>query len=654
MNALDASCVLVRVHGPDPTGKKAEDRAFYNMENGLTTLSASGFVCRRNSDNALVAVTCASVVAPFLQAAQDGSEEFLDELMVGASVHCYFENSHWVRCHLGGVVRLRRVVEAAEGLVGSRVVSQRGIHVGCIAVLELLDSNGSNMIHSGDPYMTKGGATAITPLSVAAPVELKRGETLSISSSPFGLVSPGVFQNSLTTGIVSNIVRIPHNNLNGNEDRASAASHAANLILTDARCLPGSEGGAVFNGAGELIGMVAPAVQRGDKSKVELGAVIPLSLFADRIGLSFEFRKRGNTSANRNALVTLNELSNFSASPAKLSTPTYAEQQLILQRRFNPQIGKPIIPLTNSESAVATSEKVGLLEYAVQQACRSVVLISVNSSWGSGIVVSEQGHILSCAHLFRPFTSPDRETKRLRLRNPRTRVKVVFRDQPQLQEYTAQLLFCSRGAIDVALLKLDVEKNGKDDRTSVLQPGSCAVELSERGPQPGQKCIALGHAIFDPSTQLMSTASAGVISKVVPHPRDNREPAILQTCASVFRGHSGGMLSDSQGRFMGILTSNARHSNGSIIPTINFSIPLAMLTPLIELANLDAVTMEANLAAVCDAYDRDDPPLLALWRLEGGAPPPVDDAVSSQNDTSLRKQENSRFAEFLNQFGSKL
>ncbi len=47
--------------------------------------------------------------------------------------------------------------------------------------------------------------------------------------TPFGTLSQDVFMNCLSTGVVSNVT--------GNRNQ---------LFLTDARCIPGSEGGAVW------------------------------------------------------------------------------------------------------------------------------------------------------------------------------------------------------------------------------------------------------------------------------------------------------------------------------------------------------------------------------------------------------------------------
>jgi S1-C subfamily serine protease len=74
-------------------------------------------------------------------------------------------------------------------------------------------------------------------------VSVRQGEDIYCVSSPFGVLSRDTFQNSVTKGIVSNIITT--------RDESQLA------ILTDARMLPGSEGGGLFQaGTGECIAVI--------------------------------------------------------------------------------------------------------------------------------------------------------------------------------------------------------------------------------------------------------------------------------------------------------------------------------------------------------------------------------------------------------------
>jgi len=574
-----AAAVLVRVSGPDARGLKSVGRSFFSTEGGRTTLSSSGVVCRsRAARSGLCVVTSAYILAPFIRVEDDGIPSVEDRLVEACTIHILMETGVWLECKSVRIARLKNVLRAAEQLTGSRAKRQRGIHVGCVALLEIVEEDAAEQL-LGVPELH------------AVMNGVKRGDGVMVMSSAFGLVSPTVFQNSLTTGVVSNIVHWP-----------STAEDPC-IYLTDARCLAGSEGAPVYNEDGQFLGIVAPAFFRGDMSHVELNAIIHVAQFAEDLEL---------------------DLGGF---------PGAENEKIFVQ-----QTAGTSMPLRHKESHIEgidiglMKSKFGLMmfprsvEHAVAQAACSVVLVRVNTSWGSGILISEDGIIITCAHLFKTFTIRNTRSGRLEMRKISTRILVTFRDHEKTT-FPAELVFCAKGPIDVALLRIRGQPN--------LFPKP--VELPQDVTNfafAGQKCVALGHAIFNPNVGLQATITAGNVAKVIPHPRDHRFPAILQTCASVFRGHSGGMLGDEEGRFLGILTSNARHSNGSIIPTINFAIPFSMVRPLMDVIHKDEETQNA----VFDAYDLRDPELVSLWHLEAGPSPPQP------------KPKPSRYEEFLREF----
>lgn len=77
-------------------------------------------------------------------------------------------------------------------------------------------------------------AVSVAPLGAVA-----KGAPLLACGSPFGAFCPDIFLNTLSRGVLSNA--------------------AGSLLLTDARCLPGTEGGGVFAAqpAGALVALVA-------------------------------------------------------------------------------------------------------------------------------------------------------------------------------------------------------------------------------------------------------------------------------------------------------------------------------------------------------------------------------------------------------------
>ena len=92
---------------------------------------------------------------------------------------------------------------------------------------------------------------------------LQRGDPLTIISSPFGLVSPKVFRNSLSSGTLSNVI------YQRGIDKPS-------LLLTDAVIHAGGEGGGVADANGHLIGLIAPTLVRDTKVGLEFTCILPI------------------------------------------------------------------------------------------------------------------------------------------------------------------------------------------------------------------------------------------------------------------------------------------------------------------------------------------------------------------------------------------
>lgn len=75
------------------------------------------------------------------------------------------------------------------------------------------------------------------------------GKRLTLHGSGFGLIAPSVLINNISQGIVANIIH-PYRAARRADEQASS------LVLTDAKFLPGMEGGAVsWDETGELAGL---------------------------------------------------------------------------------------------------------------------------------------------------------------------------------------------------------------------------------------------------------------------------------------------------------------------------------------------------------------------------------------------------------------
>ncbi|XP_068654486.1 glyoxysomal processing protease, glyoxysomal isoform X4 [Aristolochia californica] len=185
----------------------------------------------------------------------------------------------------------------------------------------------------------------------------------------------------------------------------------------------------------------------------------------------------------------------------------------------------------------------------------------------------------------------------------------------------------------------------------------CLEDLPAKRPskESGSNVHVIGHGLFGPRADLQPSVSSGVVAKVVVMQRpvdhydldstiEGRFPAMLETTAAVHPGVSGGAVVDSDGHLIGLVTSNARHGRGTLIPHLNFSIPCAALQPIFKFS-------ETSDESFLHVMDKPDESLSAVWALM----PPAPSGKQSRTDSGLpfsvlehkKEQKGSRFAKFL-------
>eukprot|EP01114_Cavostelium_apophysatum_P016795 TRINITY_DN4848_c0_g1_i1.p1 TRINITY_DN4848_c0_g1~~TRINITY_DN4848_c0_g1_i1.p1 ORF type:complete len:560 (-),score=56.11 TRINITY_DN4848_c0_g1_i1:31-1710(-) len=230
-------------------------------------------------------------------------------------------------------------------------------------------------------------------------------------------------------------------------------------------------------------------------------------------------------------------------------------------------------------------------ERVVSEAEKYLVLVSIGHSWASGFLISSAGHILTNAHLLRPFLLAD--LSKPSLQNPQISARVrIYMDGAE-RWFDADIMFVTDATshVDAALLKV----KGATETTFAHVDSAISRRHEIR---PGQAVAVLGYPVFNPE-DLRPTFTAGIISKVV---RNNGAPALIITNAPVHEGNSGGILLSSDGIFLGMVTSNARETGSKeVIPRINFTIPFAELLPF-----FDFVSGGSDDIQVLEAVNRSD------------------------------------------------
>ncbi|EGG18560.1 hypothetical protein DFA_04054 [Cavenderia fasciculata] len=370
------------------------------------------------------------------------------------------------------------------------------------------------------------------------------GSPVTVVASPFGYISPTIFLNSLSTGVICNCIQ---------ERTYSQPS----LYLTDARCLPGSEGGGVFDNDGRLVGVVAtPIKSKDDKSPFNLTPLIPVHTFIM-------------------ALEKLSKKENINLFPGTTN------------------IGSGGMGSLSSSFPSPCPSSDGLLTSLKNK----IVLVKFKDTWGSGVIISDDGYVLTNAHLLTPtipalkasttaasIASLQSPTVSLSensyppslFENYQVDIRVNFASIVGKEAveghswYRGAIEYISHTHLDIALLR--IKRHIESDRFHHVTCNTLA------NPKHGTKVSVLGFPLVPPSQNPSISVTSGIISNIV---CIDGCAVSYQTTAPVHSGNSGGGLFDLNGNFLGVVTCNAKQKNGSIITDLNFSIPTTSLQSFI-------------------------------------------------------------------------
>lgn len=186
----------------------------------------------------------------------------------------------------------------------------------------------------------------------------------------------------------------------------------------------------------------------------------------------------------------------------------------------------------------------------------------------------------------------------------------------------------------------------------------CPIVKDSACPSPGSKVFVIGHGLFGPRCDFAPSACVGVIAKVVESSRplpnrtnqqDNhsleRIPAMLETTASVHPGGSGGAVVNADGHMIGLVTSNAKHGGGTVIPNLNFSIPCSALEPVFNFSQ------DMQDLSLLEDIDKPNEHLSSVWALvpplSPRPGPPLPYLPSSRTGDTNTDGKGSRFAKFM-------
>lgn len=206
--------------------------------------------------------------------------------------------------------------------------------------------------------------------------------------------------------------------------------------------------------------------------------------------------------------------------------------------------------------SITNNENVSVENAVAKKAIPSVVGINVkyetqrtifgeevtSEGIGSGVIVSEDGYILTNAHVVGEDNQGDGEKT----------INVIFSDNSNSK---AEIVWSDTG-LDLAVIK-------------VKKTGLKAVEFADSDNiNIGDKAIAIGNPV---GLNLQSTLTSGYISglnRTITMENRLVMSGLIQTDASINSGNSGGALLNANGQLVGINTAKAGKTDG-----IGFAIP---------------------------------------------------------------------------------
>eukprot|EP00026_Physarum_polycephalum_P005614 Phypoly_transcript_05649.p2 GENE.Phypoly_transcript_05649~~Phypoly_transcript_05649.p2 ORF type:complete len:286 (+),score=33.71 Phypoly_transcript_05649:67-858(+) len=253
VNKCVQSCALEKNKQTNKQKKKKEGTPSSKVKNGITTLSASGVIV--NTHEGLI-VTSGSIILPFL--VRDDVTKFPKDnhtLLPGTDLSILLhengtqiENQNsWVEASLVGVWACEGVGQCEQQLQTEFQyrLEMGWVDIGSIQEGKEKDERAMSMMEFIAVVKLKK-PTSNASVMFCNSNQVALGQAIAIIASPFGCISPVAFFNSVSSGVISHSFH--------------GANGSADLILIDARSLPGTEGGGVFDTSGNMVGLVAPRV----------------------------------------------------------------------------------------------------------------------------------------------------------------------------------------------------------------------------------------------------------------------------------------------------------------------------------------------------------------------------------------------------------
>lgn len=252
----------------------------------------------------------------------------------------------------------------------------------------------------------------------------------------------------------------------------------------------------------------------------------------------------------KNFILTTNSSSNKTSLESNLSTST------------DNSVNTSLVSISNySDTGVYVAQKVlpsvvGIkVEYSVSSVFYRNQSTATASAEGSGIIISEDGYILTNNHIINSSSN----SSFYEISKANKIIVSLYNDET---EYEATIIGTDEQT-DLAVIKID-----KTGLTSATLGNSDTIQV-------GEFAMAIGNPLG-----MQSSVSSGMISAVNRKvTSDNKTYTLIQTDTAINSGNSGGALVNSKGEVIGI---NTLKMSGSGIEGMGFAIPINSAKPIAE------------------------------------------------------------------------
>ena len=215
-----------------------------------------------------------------------------------------------------------------------------------------------------------------------------------------------------------------------------------------------------------------------------------------------------------------------------------------------------------SDTAMGVAEKIlpSIVGIEIEYKVSSFFGNSTAKATGSGIIISEDGYILTNNHVVSTNDVSSTSSIYYQVSNA-VSVKVKLYNDDTV--YDAEII-------------------GKDDQTdlAVIKIDKTGLTAAELGDSDSVKVGEFAMAVGNP-LGLSSSISAGIVSAVNREitTEDNEKYVVIQTDAAINAGNSGGALVNSQGKVIGI---NTLKLSGDGVEGLGFAIPINSTTDIVK------------------------------------------------------------------------